>query len=62
MDLLKNFFEITRDIFYFYAEFKKLCIKDRENIVDYIDRSQIVYDNIVKAEKSERGLLTSSDR
>jgi len=69
MDLLKNFFEITGDIFYFYAELKKLCVKDRENIVHYIDRPQIVYNNIVKAEKrkeaiekSERGLLTSSDR
>jgi len=43
-----------------YAELKKLCVKNREN-VDYINRAQIVYDNIIEAEKSERGPFTDSD-
>jgi len=61
IDRLKISFGITEDIFDSYAEFKKLCIKDRENVVDYIDRVEIMYDNIIEAEKSERGSLSNSD-
>jgi len=61
IDRLKISFGITKDIFDSYAEFKKLCIKDRENVVDYIDRVEIMYDNIIEAEKSERGSLSNSD-
>jgi len=35
-------------------------VENREN-VDYINRAQIAYNNIIEAEKSERGLLTNSD-
>jgi len=38
-----------------------LYVKNRKNVVDYIDRVQIVYNNIIEAEKSARGLLTYSD-
>jgi len=33
----------------------------RKNIVNYIDRAQIVYDEIIEAEKSEKETLTDSD-
>jgi len=59
MDCLK--ISITGDILASYTELKKLCIKNRENVVDYIDRAQIVYNNIIEAEKSERGRLIDSD-
>jgi len=55
MDCLKTSFGITEDIFNSYTELKKLCVKNRENVVDYIDRIQIVHNNIIEAEKSERG-------
>jgi len=41
------------DIFYSYAELKKIYLKNRENIVDYINRVQTMYNNIIEAEKSE---------
>jgi len=34
-DRLKTSFGITGDIFDFYAKLKKLCVKDRENVVEY---------------------------
>jgi len=43
------------------AKLKKLCIKNRENIVDYIDKAQMVYNNVIEAEKSEREPLKNSD-
>jgi len=45
IDRLKTLFGIERgDIFDSYAELKhfKLCVKNRENVVDYIDSSRIV--------------------
>jgi len=61
MDRLKTSSGITGHIFDSYAEFKKLCIKNRENVVDYIDKAQIVYGNIIEVEKSESGALINSD-
>jgi len=58
--LIKNF-EITGDIFYSYAELKKLWVENRENVVYYINRAKIVYNNITEAEKSKKGRLTDSD-
>jgi len=46
MNRLKTTFGIMGDIFDSYAELKKLCVKNRENAVDYIDKAQIVYNNI----------------
>jgi hypothetical protein len=43
------------------AKLKKLCVKNRENTVDYIDRAQMAYNNVTEAEKSERELLTNSN-
>jgi len=40
MDRLKTSFRMMRDIFEFYADLKKFCVKNRENVVDYIDRVQ----------------------
>jgi len=54
MERLKTSFEITGDIFDSYAELKKLCVKNRRNVLHYIDRAQTVYNNIIEAEKSER--------
>jgi len=56
-DRLKTSFRATKNI---YAELKKLCVK-WESIIDYIERAQIVYDNIIQAEKSEKEFLTDSD-
>jgi hypothetical protein len=50
-----------RDILYSYAKLKELCARQRESIADYIKRAQIVYDNIIEVEKSEKGFLTDSD-
>jgi len=38
-------------------------VKNRENIKDYIECAQIVYDNIIEDEKNQkqRRLLTNSD-
>jgi len=58
---LKILFGATGDIFNSYTKIKKLCVKRRENIVDYIEKAQIVDDNIIKAEKSEKESLTDSD-
>jgi len=41
MDQLKTSFDIMRDIFDSYAELKKLCVKNRKNVVDYIGRARI---------------------
>jgi len=54
MNRLKTSFGITGDIFDSYAELKKLCIKNQENLVYYINKAQTMYDNIIEAEKSER--------
>jgi len=43
------------------AKLKKLCLKNRENIVDYIDRVQMVYNNVIEVEKSARESLKNSD-
>jgi len=45
---LKTSFGITGDIFDSYAELKKLSIENRENVVDYINRAQIVYNNVIE--------------
>jgi len=58
---LKTLFGITGDIFDSHVELKKLCVKNRENIVHYIDRVQIAYNNIIEVKKSERGSFTNSD-
>jgi len=54
-----------REIFFILAAFilKKLCVKNWENIEDYIDYAQIVHDNIIGDEKNEkqRRPLTNSD-
>jgi len=57
---LKTSFKITGDTFDSYAELKKLCVKNREN-VNYIDRAQIVYNNIIEFEKSERRPFINAD-
>jgi len=54
MEHLKTSFEITGDIFDSYAKLKKLCVKNRRNILHYIDKAQTVYNNIIETEKSER--------
>jgi len=46
MNRLKTSFRITGDIFDFYTELRQFCIKNRENIVDYINRDQTVYNSI----------------
>jgi len=51
---MKNFIQNYGRFFDSYAEVKKLCVKNWENVIDYIDRPQIVYNNIIEAEKSER--------
>jgi len=61
MDRLKTSFGITEDVFDSYAELEKLWVKNRGNVVNYIDRAQIVYNNIIEAEKSEREPLTNLD-
>jgi len=61
MDRLKTSFRITGDIFDFYTELRQFCIKNRKNVVDYINRDQTVYNNIIEAERSMRGRLTNAD-
>jgi len=61
LDRLKTSFGITEDIFDSYAEFKQLCIKNKKNIVHYVERAQIVYNNITEAKKSERRTFTNLD-
>jgi len=39
MHRLKTSFGITGDIFDSHAKLKKLCVKNQENIIDYIDRA-----------------------
>jgi len=56
-----KFHSESREIFLTLAKLKKLCVKNRENIVDYIDRAQMVYNNVIEAEKSERELFTNSN-
>jgi len=51
IDRLKISFGIIGDIFYSYAELK-LFVKNREN-VNYIDKAQIVYNDIIESEKRE---------
>jgi len=58
---LKTSFKITGDTFDFYAELKKLCVKNRENVVNYINRAQIVYNNIIEFEKNERRPFTNAN-
>jgi len=41
------------------GDLKKLYVKNRENIVNYIDRTQID-NNIIEAQKSKRGSFTDS--
>jgi len=54
-------FGIIRDTCDCYAELKKLSAGRRESIDDYIGRAQILYDNIIQAEKNEKQSLTNSD-
>jgi len=61
IDQLKISFGVIGDIFDSYAELKKLCVKWRESIVNYIERTQIMYDNIIEAEKSKKESLTDSN-
>jgi len=49
------------DIFDSYAEFKTLCVRRRENIIDYIERAQIVYDKIIETEKREEEYFMDLD-
>jgi len=36
-------------------------VKNWKNVINYIDRAQIVYNNIIEAEKSERISFMNSD-
>jgi len=49
------------DTFDFYAELKELCVKNWENIVDYIDKVQIMHNNIIEAEKNEKEPLINEN-
>ncbi|KAH0947135.1 hypothetical protein HN011_005607 [Eciton burchellii] len=60
-DRLLMSFGTIRDICDCYAELKKLSAGRRESIDDYIGRAQILYDNIIQAEKNEKQSLTNSD-
>jgi len=59
LNRLKSSLGITGDIS--DTELGQLCMRNQEEAVDYIDRAQIVYSNIIEAEKSLRGLLTNAD-
>jgi len=54
-------FGTIRDTCHCYAEIKKLSAGRRESIRDYIGRAQILYDNIIEAEKNKKQSLTNSD-
>jgi len=51
-------FGIMGDIYDSYAELKKLCMRNQEELVNYIDRAQTVYNQIIEAKKSSEGSPT----
>jgi hypothetical protein len=60
--MFTNVFGIIRDICNCYAELKKLSAERRQSISDYIGTAQILYDNIIEAEKNEKQSLTNISR
>jgi len=42
------------DIFNSYAELGQLCMRNREGVIDYIDRVRTMYSNIIEAQKRLR--------
>jgi len=61
LNRLKNSFGIKRDISACYTEFGQLCMRNWEEVVDYINKAQTVCSNIIEAEKSLRGSLTNAE-
>jgi len=49
---LKRSFGIVGDIYDSYAKLGKLCMRNEEELVNYINRLQTVYNQIIEAEKS----------
>jgi len=45
------------DIYDSYAELGKLCMRNEEELVNYIDRLQTVYNQIIEAEKTREDHL-----
>jgi len=61
LNALKKSFGIMGDISDSYAELGKLCMRNREELINYIDRAQTMYNRIIEAEKNSRGSLTDTD-
>jgi len=61
LNRLKKSFGIVGDIYNSHAELKKLCMRNQEKLVNYIDRAQTVYNLIIEAEKTSRGPLTDAE-
>jgi len=54
LDYLRNSFGIMGNISNSYIELGQLCMRNWEDIIDYIDRVQTMYSNIIEAQKTLR--------
>jgi len=54
---LKTSFEVTRTICQCYKELDSFFFRKREDIIDYIERAQNLYADIIEAEKHKKGSL-----
>jgi len=61
IDRLQVSFGVSRESCVWYAELDRFCLGRRESIAAYIERAQILYDNIIEAERYEKQSLAESD-
>jgi len=61
IERLQTSFGVPRNSHVWYTELENLSLGRRESIAAYIERAQVLYDNVIEAERYEKHSLAQSD-
>jgi len=61
IERLQTSFGVSRNSHVWYTELENLSLRRRESIAAYIERAQVLYDNVIEAERYEKHSLAQSD-